>query len=52
VKQEYRCQAQEQFSFTFNFKEDKLALEVPKDGLTVSGWKISPFYNPKASFLS
>ena len=51
MKEEYRCQAQQQFSFIFDFKEDKLALKVPKEGLTLSGWKISPFYNPKVSLL-
>ena len=50
VKKEYFSHGQPQFSFNFSFKEDLVSLKIPEKG-ELGGWKITPFYEPKVSFL-
>ena len=49
LKKEYSSHAQQQFSFTFGFENDFVSLEIPKEGLQLDGWKVTPFYNPQVS---
>ena len=49
LKKEYFSNAQQQFSFTFGFENDFVSLEIPKEGLQLDGWKVTPFYNPQVS---
>ena len=49
LKKEYSSHAQQQFSFTFCFESDFVSLAIPKEGLQLDGWKVTPFYNPQVS---
>ena len=51
VKKAYSPQAQQQFSFTFGFKDDIVQLSIPKEGLQLDEWKITPYYEPKVSLI-
>ena len=51
VKKAYSSHAQQQFSFTFGFKDNFISLGIPKEGLRLDKWKISPFYEPKVSLV-
>ena len=48
LKKEY-CHAQKHFSFTFGFKNDFVSLEIPKEGLQLDKWMVTPLYNPQVS---
>ena len=48
VKKEYFSRGQ--LSFNFSFREDFVSLKIPEKG-KLGGWKITPFYDPKVSYL-
>ena len=49
VRKKYSSHCQEQFSFSFSFKQDSISLQIPKDGLQLGGWNITPLYDSKVS---
>ena len=49
VREQYSSYAQKKLSFVFDFEKDFVSLDIPKEGLKLNGWKITPLYNPKVS---
>ena len=51
MKKEYSSHAHQQFSFIFGFESESVSLKIPKEGLQLGKWQITPFYDPIVSFL-
>ena len=49
VENEYISHAKPALSFTCGFEKECISLEIPKNGLEVGGWRITPCYDPEVS---
>ena len=47
----YKHFAREEATLKVTFQSDKITLDIPEDGTTIQGWRITPRSRPTVSFI-